>query len=140
MLSKTSQYALRSLFYLALESDVYDKKGVSEIAERLSIPRHFLAKILQRLATHRMIHSVKGSQGGFYFAEDVDADLKAVVKLFDGDQIFEGCILGLPACNEKEPCPLHTDFRSWRAQIREGLFTRKVSSIAKTLKRDNIKI
>ena len=43
---------------------------VREIAEEESIPRHYLAKILQQLASHGLVRSTKGPGGGFALARE----------------------------------------------------------------------
>ena len=108
MFSKTTKYAIRAVTWLAVHSSDADKRGVTEIAEALDVPRHFLAKILQQLSRENLISSTKGPGGGFYLSdEDKNGSLDEVVKCLEGQDVFSGCILGLPACSSENPCPLH---------------------------------
>ncbi|RAJ77291.1 Rrf2 family protein [Chitinophaga dinghuensis] len=116
--SKTCEYALRAVFYVAQRSHEGYKVGIKEIAEQINSPEPFLAKILQRLRKEGLIQSVKGPSGGFYFdAASLNRPLADIVTAVDGDAIFTGCGLGLTDCSESNPCPLHEDFKKVRNQI-----------------------
>ena len=47
--------------------------------------------------------------------------LADIVTAIDGDQLFNGCGLGLKACNEKKPCPIHYEFKTIRSGLRKML-------------------
>jgi len=68
LLTRASEYALLSL-------DVIRKTdapiGAEQLANELSIPKSFLAKILQSLAKQNILESRKGAHGGFILARDV---------------------------------------------------------------------
>ncbi len=72
MLSKTFAYALRSMLYLALVNEDNRLVQISEIAEKLKIPKHFLAKVLQQFSKKGMLESVKGPNGGFRLTEKIN--------------------------------------------------------------------
>ncbi len=69
LLTRASEYALLSL-------DVIRKSqtpiGVGQLAAELSIPKSFLAKILQSLAKQGILDSHKGAHGGFILAKKID--------------------------------------------------------------------
>ena len=64
LFSRQCEYAIQATLYIALQSD---KRLVSirELADRLSIPPYFLAKILQDLTRKGILKSQKGPSGGF---------------------------------------------------------------------------
>ncbi len=68
LLTRASEYALLSL-------DVIRKSdspiGTEQLATELSIPKSFLAKILQSLAKQGILESRKGAHGGFILAKEV---------------------------------------------------------------------
>ncbi len=65
LITKASEYAILSLIVLSKE----DKPMGSEfLAKQLSIPKSFLAKILQSLAKAQILKSFKGINGGFALA------------------------------------------------------------------------
>ncbi len=68
LLTRASEYALLSLDVLR-KSDA--PLGAEQLANELSIPKSFLAKILQSLAKQGILTSHKGAHGGFALAKDV---------------------------------------------------------------------
>ena len=39
--------------------------------------------------------------------QNYKTSISDIVKAFDGDKLYTDCILGLKACSEKNPCPVH---------------------------------
>lgn len=116
--SKTCEYALRAVLYIAKRSEQGYKSGIKEIAQEVNSPEHFLAKILQKLSREGLIQSTKGPNGGFYLdREDFNRPLSEIVEAVEGKELFVGCAMGLSYCSETNPCPLHHDFK----QIRDNL-------------------
>nr|WP_067054038.1 Rrf2 family transcriptional regulator [Mucilaginibacter sp. L294] len=120
--SKTCEYALRAVFYLAYTTVKGKKVGIKEIAEKIDSPESFLAKILQDLGRKGLISSAKGPHGGFYIEEsELSRPLSDIVEAVDGHSLFTGCALGLKQCSEINPCPLHNEFKEIRSRIRQLL-------------------
>jgi Rrf2 family protein len=118
MFSKTCEYAIRAVLFIAQKSGGGSKVGIREIAKGIDSPEHFIAKILQDLSRKGLIQSQKGPAGGFYLEKtSLDATLADVVRAVDGDRIFTGCALGLKQCSESKPCPLHHEFKKIRENI-----------------------
>jgi Rrf2 family protein len=119
MLSNTCKYAVRAAIYLALKTDKTTKIGIKVISKDLSIPSPFLAKILQILAKNKLFSSTKGPNGGFGLLRDpFKITLYDIVILFDGNDIFEKCLISMRTCNEKgNPCPMHVTYEGIREQI-----------------------
>lgn len=118
MFSKTCEYGIRAMIYVAKNKESNRKIGIKEIAKGIAAPEHFIAKIMQELSRKGLIASTKGPNGGFYFEkEDLNTSIADIVKVLDGDQLFSGCGLGLAECSEKEPCPIHFEFKKIREQI-----------------------
>lgn len=112
MFSKTCEYALRSILFVAQKSEDGNKVGIKEISKGIGAPVHFMAKILQDLSRKGLVQSIKGPNGGFFLDEsDRNVTLADVVNAIDGDKLFTGCGLGLKNCSEKNPCPLHDEFK-----------------------------
>ena len=104
MLSNSCKYAIRAILYLAYNSSKSMKIGSKDIAEKISIPAPFLAKIFQKLSKEKIIRSSKGPHGGFYLTEkEQSKTLIDVVQCIDGLGIFENCFLGLPKCSDGTP-------------------------------------
>lgn len=116
--SKTCEYAMRAVFFIAHRTANGGRVGIKEIASGIDSPEYFLAKILQDLSKRGIIQSAKGPNGGFYLDEiSLKKPLAEVVKAVDGDSLFVNCSLGLKYCSEVNPCPLHNEFKEIRNKI-----------------------
>lgn len=123
LFSKTCEYAIRAVFFIASKTAGGERVGVKEIAEGIDSPEHFLAKILQDLSRRKLINSAKGPTGGFYLDEQsLKRPLSEIVEAIDGNSLFTGCALGLKQCSEINPCPLHNQFKDIRQQISAMMF------------------
>ena len=124
MLSNTSKYAVRSMIYLALNSDEKTRIGIKKISEDLKIPSPFLAKILQVLARHKLLISTKGPNGGFILGKDAhQITLYEIVTVIDGSDLFDRCLISLRTCQDENiPCAMHDQYEPIRKNIRK-LFT-----------------
>ena len=134
MFSKTCEYAIRAMLFVAQKSQSGERTGIKEIAQNIDSPTHFVAKILQELSRKNMVQSVKGPNGGFYHDEEsLQYTLADVVKTIDGDKIFEGCGLGLKQCSETHPCPIHHQFKEIRNDIKKMLESSKLGAFSEEL-------
>lgn len=134
MFSKTCEYAIRSIIFIAQKSRNGYKVGIKEIANGIDSPEHFIAKILQDLGRNGFVKSLKGPNGGFYLDNDsAKFSLADIVKSVDGDKLFSGCALGLKQCSELRPCPLHQEFKKVRTDISDMLIKAKVGDFTKHL-------
>lgn len=116
--SKTCEYAIRAVFYIAHKSAAGDRVGLKDVAAGIDSPELYLAKILQDLSRKGLISSVKGPHGGFYIdADSLSRPLSDIVEAVDGYGLFHGCALGLKQCSEINPCPLHNQFKSIRDEL-----------------------
>lgn len=119
-LSKSFGYALRGILYVALMQDEKRKVQIDEIAEKLSVPRHFLGKIMQQVVKAGLLQSTKGPYGGFSLVENtMQTPMIELVKITDDMDQFKICTLKLKYCNGENPCPLHNEME----QIREKFLT-----------------
>ncbi len=122
MLSKTSQYAVRAVLYIAIHGKKDKKTGVSEIAEALDIPKYYLAKILRKLASSGIIRSVKGPRGGYYLNSNSDrCALIDIIDVMEGRSNLEQCALGLQICSPDHPCPVHSMVAPFRDSLIDSL-------------------
>lgn len=62
--SRQCEYALQAVLYLALRPEG-EMTSIKEMTDKLGIPYHFLAKILQDLSKKGLLSSLKGPTGGF---------------------------------------------------------------------------
>lgn len=119
MFSKACEYGIRAMLYIAEQSQKDNRVNIKEISSAIDSPEAFTAKVLQQLARNGIVDSLKGPTGGFSIPKERLSEIKLqdIVYAIDGDQIYKGCGLGLPECNDERPCPVHHKF----ADIRDGL-------------------
>lgn len=133
MFSKTCEYAIRAVLFIAKQSANGSRAGIKEIARGIDSPEHFIAKILQDLGRKGLVQSQKGPAGGFYLEKNSKATLADIVLAVDGDALFTGCGLGLKFCSEQHPCPLHFEFKKIRKEIYDLLKASKPDEFNKEL-------
>ncbi len=119
MFGKTTEYAIRALVYIYIQSTEGKRPGFKEIAKQIDSPEQFTAKVLQHLTRAKFISSMKGRGGGFFFDDPANSlPLFNVVKALEGDAYFHKCGFGLKSCDAENPCPLHEDY----SKVREAIF------------------
>ncbi len=122
MISKTCEYAIRAMLFVAQKSKSNHRVGVKQVAKAIGSPEPFIAKILQELGKNGLVLSAKGPNGGFYLDKaGLKNNLADIVIAIDGDKLFTGCGLGLKNCSAKMPCPIHDEFVAVRQQIKNML-------------------
>ena len=134
MFSKTCEYAIRALIYIAQKSKDGNRIGIKEIASGIDSPEYFIAKILQELSRKGFVQSAKGPNGGFYMDENnLKLSVADIVREMDGDKLFSGCGLGLKECSEDHPCPIHKDFKHIRQEIKTMLEESRIQLFVENL-------
>ncbi len=107
MISKTNQYALRAVLYLAQDDGAAPVRA-SEIANGLGLPANYLSKILHSLARTGVLESERGPRGGFRLARaPAELSLAAVMAPFDPLISQRTCLLGRSECSDDAPCRVH---------------------------------
>lgn len=135
MFSKACEYGIRATLFIAQKSIQSERVNLKEISEEVESPTAFTAKVLQQLARHKIVTSVKGKQGGFFInKEDIDSiKLSQIIDAIDGDSIYKGCALGLRNCNSEKPCPLHNKFVHVRNELADMLEKTSLLELATNL-------
>lgn len=136
MFSKATEYAIRATIYLAQKSSEEHKLGIAEISTAIDSPKSFTAKILQLLTKdNRVVSSVRGPHGGFYLsAKAKKLPVRAVLQAMGEDEILEKCVMGLKLCSEKEPCPMHAQYKIIKAQLISLFTTKTIQQLADEIK------
>lgn len=112
MLTRTGGYALHAALAIAEMGADGRPVRAHEVAEALSLPSNYLAKILQALARSGILESERGRRGGFRLARHPsEVKLIDVVEGFDDLGSERQCLLGRGLCKEQGGCPAH---REWR--------------------------
>lgn len=131
LLSKTSEYGLRALIYLA-RGEAGVPCSVRRIAVDLDVPFHYLSKILQRLGEAGLLKTVRGAGGGVTLVRSAkDISLYDIVTAIEGADLFTRCFLGLPGCGERAPCAMHKEWAVKRQQLESTFKAAKLARLAR---------
>jgi len=128
--SRQCEYALQAVLYLALNSN-NKMISIRELTDKLEIPYHFVAKILQDLTRKGLLVSHKGPSGGFSLGKPAkEITLLDIVDAIDGMGFMENCVFGFPDCSGDKPCAVHTQWGKIRENIYKMLSTKSILEIA----------
>lgn len=106
MLSKTAEYALRTVASLAREVD--QPESADRLATHTKVPRRYLHKVLQDLVRAGLVHSRPGPGGGYVLARSADdVTILDVVNAVSPLERIRHCPLGL--ASHTSLCPLHQE-------------------------------
>jgi Rrf2 family protein len=105
------------------------------MATSLEIPMPFLWKILRKLSERKLVRSFKGVRGGYELARPARSIRVSEVLAAgrDGDQIGR-CVLGLDECDDHDPCPLHSPWKSLRKQMESRFQVTTLADLVRDLK------
>ena len=130
LLSKSCEYGLRAMLYLATLGDgeepdageavdpTREYVSIRTVSDELDIGFSFLTKVFQQLNDAGLLTSKRGPGGGVALTRPPDEiHLYEIVVAIDGDDLFEECVLGLPGCGEAQPCPLHDHWSETRGRL-----------------------
>ena len=119
VLSKATIYSLRALIYMAGKKSKETPVTIGEISENLDISFHFLTKSFQLLTQHGILESLRGPSGGILLNKPVNKIfLIDVINVLEGEDFFDTCMLGLPGCGEREPCPVHLFWKEVKGKMK----------------------
>ncbi|MCC7051816.1 MAG: Rrf2 family transcriptional regulator [Gemmatimonadaceae bacterium] len=129
LFSKTQEYALQALIHLAMTPDEFRLNR--DVAEQLEVPGPYLAKVLKRFAQLGYLDSAKGRGGGYRIRKRaIEAPVREVVTVADGNDPFVGCIIGMPKCTDHHACPLHEKWMPLRAKVATLLENQTIGELA----------
>lgn len=142
LLSKACIYGIRaSLFMAAMHKQNRQFVPIREVSDGLDLSFHFLTKILQQLTAAGLMESYKGPNGGITLTrEPKEIMLIEIVTAIDGDALFTQCVLGLPGCGHKKPCPLHDKWAYTRDAIQIMFNSTSLEEMANKGKRMNLRL
>lgn len=107
-ISRSSEYAIRALTYLAQQKACEEFCLVRDMSRSLGIPAPFLGKVLQPLVARGVLLSQRGRNGGFRLARPPEQiSLFQVVDSQEHISRSRQCFLGQVECTDERACPLH---------------------------------
>lgn len=127
MLSKTTEYALRAVVYLAQQRE--SSHNIEQIADAIQVSSSYLSKVMQGLRRKGLVQSQRGLHGGFTLAVETESlTVFDIVEAVDPIQRIRHCPLGIK--DHIRLCPLHRRLDDAMATMEEAL---KASTIAELL-------
>lgn len=106
MFSKTSEYALRAMTWIAQQGPGATVSG-PKIAAETGVPRKYLAMILGALVRQDVLQASPGRNGGFTLSKPAaDIRLAEVVGPFE-PRTRSTCPFGNRECSDEFPCGAH---------------------------------
>lgn len=112
MISRSSEYAIRALTYMA-QQGTGTFHLAQDMARELGIPPAFLGKVLQPLVTRGILASQRGRGGGFRLARPpAEVTLADIIATQENLERSRQCVLGQGLCSDEHSCPLHHEWRS----------------------------
>jgi Rrf2 family protein len=127
--TREADYAVRCILFLSKEPDRIVTAG--EISQSASIPRSFLAKILQRLSKKGVVKSTQGIAGGFQLAKEPgDTNLLEVIEAIQGPVATNLCAIDNQLCGHSSTCVVHPFWvklkRSTEETLKEETFAKLI--------------
>ncbi|MEI7503155.1 MAG: Rrf2 family transcriptional regulator [Paludibacter sp.] len=115
-LSKTSEYALRILIFMAKEPEkLYTAK---QLIEELNVSDKYLRRLMTDLSKAGFIRSIQGREGGYSFVKSIDKIyLFDVIDSVEGMEKLNGCVLGFEKCSCTNPCAMHDAWLPVRTEL-----------------------
>ncbi|MFQ6607414.1 MAG: RrF2 family transcriptional regulator [Fidelibacterota bacterium] len=132
LLKKSSDYALQLGFYLSQESgDNYIH--LKQIAEKLDFPYYQLSKIANLMVQKGILKSRTGPNGGVCLKMNPkELSLWDIIQPFEGDSLFENCVLGMAKCDDKNPCPIHEFWKNARNVLQDLFKAKSLEELSST--------
>lgn len=127
-ITRETDYAIRCVYYLKNKPD--EMTMVDEIAREMSIPKSFLAKILQKLSRAKIVRSWRGVKGGFQLAKKPeDISIYDVIKAIEGLIAMNVCAVDKKKCSLSSKCTIHPIWVELREEVEDKLKSKKFSQI-----------
>jgi Rrf2 family protein len=127
-LSKTSEYALRILTYMARDPEqTYTAKS---LVGTLKISDKYLRRLMTDLTKAGFIYSIQGRDGGYAFARPISSiHLSDIVDAVESMEKYTGCILGFDQCCHENPCVMHSFWAGTREEFIRTFTTRTLDQL-----------
>lgn len=140
MFPKSTEIALRAVVFIAQNSTKGKKLGVSAIAKGINSSKSYTAKILQKLTVdNKIVNSLSGPGGGFYLTENSKKlPVRFVLEAMESEKVIEKCVLGLDQCSEEKPCPMHSDYKQIRLQLKTLFDSKTIQNLVDEIEKPYI--
>ncbi|MBI3117663.1 MAG: Rrf2 family transcriptional regulator [Candidatus Hydrogenedentes bacterium] len=130
--SKGCEYAIRALTEAGVAEGV-ERFQASEVCRRAGLPEPFTRKVFQALAQAGFLKAARGPGGGYVLTRSPrKISLVDFIKAVDGEETFGHCVMGLPQCGSRRPCPLHNVWAEAKEQLLAQLRDTSLQDVIET--------
>jgi Rrf2 family protein len=137
LFSRAAQTAILAMTYLAAQ-EPGRLIAIREISEGADVPTPFLGKLISLLSRANLITARRGPNGGAMLnRRPSGVTVGDIVEAIDGPISSRRCILGLPECSDRHPCPLHKNWKKLELQLNEKLHELTLAELDRVRKRQN---
>ena len=113
LITREIDYAVKALVYIAGKKKMANNDGlemeyhvsITELVEKLDVPRPFMRKILQKLGNKGILKSNRGNRGGFKLVlKPEEIYLLDLIELFQGRFSMNECLFKKDICPDRSGC------------------------------------
>ncbi len=123
-------YAIKCVLYLCM--DQFGYISVADLAEKLSIPKQYLAKILQKLVKSGIVASHQGKQGGFRLGKNAEEiRMWDIFESLDAQPVVFKCTKAESSCSDRVFCAIHPLWMELADYIADRLKNTRVYDLGK---------
>jgi Rrf2 family protein len=127
-LSKTSEYAVRVMAYLAREPQ--SLHSVNFLSEELGIPYKYLARLMTQLSQKGLLRSTQGKRGGYQLAHPLEEiRISDIIEVVEGLGDYHRCVLGFRECSDTDPCSMHHLWEPHLISIRNMVYDNTLADL-----------
>jgi len=133
MFTKTSEYALRAMIWIAQQGPGATVSG-PRIAEHTGVPRKYLSNIMGTLVRGGLLEASPGRHGGFSLARPAaKISLAEVAGPFEATLSRERtmCPFGNQECSDEDPCGAHERWKKVKSNYLTFLRNTSLHDVAK---------
>lgn len=123
-ISEAASLGIHAVSILASHSD--KRLSTPEIAAILKASEAHLSKVMQRLAAHGVVDSVRGPRGGFMLIENDETSLLDIYEAIEGPLKTNDCLLNHKVCQGAD-CVLGDLVRKINRMVKDRLSSTKIS-------------
>jgi Rrf2 family protein len=130
-ISDAANLALHAMAALACTNGG-GQTSVNQLAERLGVSEHHLAKVMQRLGKIGLVKSRRGPKGGFTLGRDPDTiHLIEIYEAIEGPMPERECLLDRQVCDGTH-CLMGDLIQSVDRQVRDHMQNTKLTDMGQT--------
>lgn len=133
--SKTCEYAIRALAYMASKETAGIYTSTDEVKKTTHIPGPYLSKVFGVLVRKEILIARQGPGGGVAFARSPkEISLLDVIASIETTELIEKqCIMGLSECNAKHACPMHDEWGEMKRKMVNKLSRISIFDVSQAL-------